>query len=140
MCPWKWIKSKLITGTPEWALTLDGEQFILKVQDKSLRDGVLLLSDLEVKTGFFWATLRFTLDKGQWRTLEGIPNQKAKELHKAIHKVIEGIQHRAYVAEVIQRFKSVQKPLLAWATELTQAAKTQLRMKGWLSWDFIKRQ
>lgn len=131
---------KLFTATPEWALALDGEQFILTVQDKSLRDGVLLLSDLEIETGFFWATLRFTLNKGQWRTLDGIQNRKAKELHKAIQQAIEVIQHRAYVAGLIQRFNSVQEPLLSWASELTQAAKTQLRTKGWLSRDFIKRQ
>lgn len=130
--PGSWASSKvgkLITGAPEWALALDGEQFILTVEDKSLRDGVLLLSDLEIKTGLIWATLRLTLNKGQWRTLGGIPNRKAKELHKAINQAVQ-----------VQRFKSAQGPLLGWATELTQTAKTQLRMKGWLSGEFIKRQ
>ncbi|MDR7307932.1 DNA helicase-4 [Rhodoferax saidenbachensis] len=101
----------------------------MTVEDKSLRDGVLLLSDLEIKTGLIWATLRLTLNKGQWRTLGGIPNRKAKELHKAINQAVQ-----------VRRFKSAQGPLMVWATELTQTAKTQLRMKGWLSGEFIKRQ
>lgn len=141
--PGSWAPSKLgklITGTPAWTIALDGEQFILKVQDKSLRDGILLLADLEIKTGLIWATLRFTLNKGQWRTLEGIPNRKAKELHKAIHQAVEGIQHRAYVAGLIQSFKLAQGPLLAWASELTRSMKTQLRTKGWLSREFVMRQ
>jgi hypothetical protein len=75
---------KLFTSTPEWGLALDGEQFILTVHGQTLRDGVLLLADLEVKTGLIWATLRFTLGKGQWRTLGGISNRKAQELHKAV--------------------------------------------------------
>jgi DNA helicase IV len=131
---------KLFTGAPDWTLVLDGEQFTLKVQDKPLRDGVLLLSDLEISRGFIWATLRLTLGKGQWRTLGGIPNQRAKELHKAIHQAVEAIQHREYVAGLIRTFKSAQDALLAWATALTQATETQLRTKGWLSGDFIKRQ
>jgi len=131
---------KLITGAPEWVLALDDDQFILSVQGKSLRDSILLLSDLQIKTGFIWATLRLTLNTGQWRTLDGIPNRKARELHKAVHQSVEGIQYRAHVAGLIQSFEAVQKSLLAWATELTQAAKTQLRMKGWLSGEFIKRQ
>ncbi len=131
---------KLITGAPEWALALDGEQFILTVQDKSLRDSILLLSDLEIKTGLIWATLRLTLNKGQWRTLDGIPNRRARELHKAVHDAVERLQYRAHVAGLIQGFKAVQESLLAWATELPQAAMTQLRMKGWLSGEFIKRQ
>jgi DNA helicase IV len=141
--PGSWGPSKvgkLITSAPEWALTLNGEQFALTVQDKSLRDSVILLSDLEIKTGLVWATLRLTLGKGQWRTLGGIPNGEAKELHKAIRQAVEGIQHRAYVVGQIQKFKSTQGPLLAWASGLTESAKTQLRKKGWFSEEFIKRQ
>lgn len=131
---------KLINVAPEWALVLDGEQFILTVQDKSLKDSILLLSDLEIKTGLVWATLRLTLNKGQWRTLDGIPNRKASELNKAVHQAVEGIQYRAHVVGLIQSFKAAQEPLLAWATEVSSDAKTQLRMKGWLSGEFIKRQ
>jgi DNA helicase-4 len=131
---------KLLTGTSDWNISLDGEQFILREHDKSLRESVLLLADLEVKAGLTWATLRLTLNKGSWRTLDGIPNCEAKELHKAIDQSVEAIKYRAYVAGLIQRFEAVQLSLLTWASELTQSAKTQLRLKGWLTGDFIERQ
>jgi DNA helicase IV len=141
--PGSWGPSKvgkLFTSAPEWTLALDGEQFTLTVEGTTFRDGVLLLADLDVKSGLIWATLRFTLGKGQWRTLGGIPNRKAHELHKTVHQAVEDIKYRAYVVGLIQGFKSVQVRLLAWATEMTQAAKSQLRIKGWLSGEFIKRQ
>jgi hypothetical protein len=37
---------KLLTGTSDWNISLDGEQFILREHDKSLRESVLLLAHM----------------------------------------------------------------------------------------------
>jgi DNA helicase IV len=138
-----WGSSKLgrlLTGAPEWSLTLEGQQFTLTVQGKTLVESVMLLADLEVQTGVVWATLRMTLNTGQWRSLDGISNQGAKDLLKSVQHNIAAINYQRYVEELFEGFKAAEVQLLVWAENLTFAAKTQLRMKGWLGREFIKRQ
>ncbi|NMM20960.1 MAG: UvrD-helicase domain-containing protein [Rhodoferax sp.] len=131
---------KLFTSTPDWRFGLEGEQFTLVVQGKTMTESVLVLANLTVKPGAIWATLCFTGNKGQRLSLDGIPNNDAKELLQAIQSAIEGIKYRARVAELLRDFRTAIGPVLTWASQMVRATKTQLRMKGWLTGEFIQRQ
>lgn len=131
---------KLFTSTPDWRLTLDGEQFILKVQGRPMSGSVLLLEGVTVAPGTIWATLHFSNGKGERRSLDGIPNSEAKELGHAIATAIERIKYRERVAERLRDFQKAIAPVLAWAALTVQATKLQLLSKGWLTGEFIQRQ
>jgi DNA helicase-4 len=131
---------KLLTGSPDWRLTLDGDQFTLRVDGRPLSASVLKLAEVTFKPGAIWATLQFPGTKGQPRLLDGIPNSDAKALELAIRSAIERFKYQERVADLLLNFKKAIAPVLTWSTKMVDATKVQLRTRGWLSRDFVRRQ
>lgn len=131
---------RLITGSPEWQLTLDGDQFALTVAGRRLSGSILKLDAVEIKPGALWASLRFPGGTGQDWSLDGISNRDAKALAQAIASGIERIKYRERVAELLRNFKATIGPVVAWSSNMVEAAKQQLRTRGWLTVEFINRQ
>ena len=131
---------KLLTGSPDWKLTLDGDQFILTVGSRPIGGSVLKLADVAIKSGSIWATLQFPANNGQSRSLDGIPNSEAKALGQAIASAIARIQYQKRVTELLRNFKTSIAPVLAWSATFIEATKAQLHLRGWLTGEYIRRQ
>jgi len=131
---------KLFTGSPEWQLKLDGDQFVLTVKGRPLSGSVLKLAEIAIKPGAIWAALHFPGSNGQPRSLDGIPNDDAKALGLAIASAIARIKYRERVAGLLRDFKTAIAPVLAWSTRMVDGTKNQLRTRGWLTGEFINRQ
>ena len=112
---------KLFTGAPDWQLTMEGEQFTLKVNQSTLAGNVLELSDVTVSRGVIWSALGISRPGGQRISLDGIPNSHAETLRQEIQTVIERIRYQARVAELLRSFKSSIAPVMTWAAQMIQA-------------------
>lgn len=131
---------KLITGAPDWQLTMEGEQFTLRVNQSTLAGNVLELSDVTVNRGVIWSALGMSRPGGQRISLDGIPNSNAEKLRQEIQTAVERIRYQARVAELLRTFKSSITPVMTWAAQMIQAAKAQLQSRGWLTREFVERQ
>ena len=131
---------KLFTGKPAWSLEIDGDQFTLKAQGKIIRNNVLELARLTVQPGVIWAAITIQGNAGQRLTLDGIPNADAKALHAAVQSSIADIHNRARIANLLRDFKASIGPVMAWSNQLIKSTKTQLRMRGWVTREFVLRQ
>ncbi len=130
---------KLFTGAPDWRLTLEGNQFSLAVGGKAQTGGVLSLEAVKVVPGSFWAALQFPVRNGQSQSLDGIPNNEAEALRRAIATAVEQARHQERVQALLKSFDKVTAPALAWSKTVLQASKEQLRKKGWLTSQFVQR-
>lgn len=84
------------TGTKAWILKLAGDEFAVWQDGAwSAARSVLDLRAMEVRPGFIWATLRFPAPNVWERiSLDGIPNDEAEELQKAVRASIESVEQR----------------------------------------------
>jgi DNA helicase-4 len=130
---------KLFTKAKDWSLSLNNEQFELIIQGRKLAGNAALLENLGVTTGAFWATLKVTGANGQVLALDGIPNADAHKLKETLTAMIGVIRHREEVDELIRDFGRSVQPVIDWALTVRQACISQLRSRGWLTFEFKER-
>ena len=129
---------KLFTGAPTWRLTLDGKQFLLTVGGRTQTGSVLGLEAVKIAQGTFWSTLHFPARQGKSQSLDGLPNNGAQTLRRAIASAVEQIRHHERVQALLHNFDNVIAPVLVWSKTAVQASKDQLRRKGWLTAEFVQ--
>ncbi len=129
---------KLFTGAPAWRLRLDGHQFSLTVGGKTQTGSVLGLEAVKIAQGTFWSALHFPARQGKSQRLDGIPNNEAQTLRRAIASAVEQIRHQERVQALLHNFDNVIAPVLVWSKTTVQASKDQLRRKGWLTAEFVQ--
>ena len=127
------------TGTPPWILRLADDQFTLWRSTWSAPRNVLELKDLQVRPGFIWAQLRFPApDGGAPLSLDGIPNDEAEELQRAVRASIENVEHKRKLA-VLSTFEPWLESVTQWSSGVLEACNKQLQARGWLSRGFVER-
>lgn len=131
---------KLFTGTPDWSLSFDDAQFVLRVEGKRMGGGVLLLESSYVVPGILWANFNVLGTNGQRLVLGGIGNETGKALKRAIVTAVERIHYQQRIEQLLANFNAATAPALTWASGVTLDMDRQLRTKGWLTRDFIQRQ
>ncbi|SCK54689.1 DNA helicase-4 [Variovorax sp. HW608] len=130
---------KLLTKAPEWSFELDGESIRLAVQGQMLASGVSELESLAVKRGFFWATLFLALGTGKRFKLDGIPNEQARQLQRAVIAAQEAKREREQIEALLRDFDLQVRPILRWSLSTIEACKRQVARRGWLSQEFMQR-
>lgn len=128
------------TGTKAWLLKVEDDQFTVWQEGVwSAPRSVLDLKALEVRPGFFWATLQFPAVKFLERIrLDGIPNNEAEELQKAVRASIESVEQKRRQA-LLGTFDQWLNAATQWASNVTQASDAELKTRGWLGRKFAER-
>lgn len=127
---------KLFTSTVDWVLKLDGERFVLNAGVTQVKGNVVALENLIVVPGIFWSTIKVPLRENQLLTLDGIPNDAAKEMVASVAKAATALRHRKQVAKLLKEFDKFVQPVTEWSNKARNACKIQLKSKGWLTHEF----
>lgn len=127
---------KLFTPTKPWSLALDQHQFALDVDGRRHSGSVLLLAQLVVSPGAFWAAVRIEGANGQAMVLDGIPNDAAKQMQEAVAASIAVIRRQQHIADLIRQFEPEAQRVKAWVANAKEACGQQFRRRGWLSYEF----
>jgi len=123
---------KTFTKTLDWSFSLKDEKFQLSVDNKRIEGDALELEGLRITPGFFWSSVTIPYLKAHRLSLDGIPNNAAKEMGQAVEKAAK----RMRVIQLLQGFNAVIQPVVKWATNVKAACKVQLASKGWLTREF----
>lgn len=124
------------TGTPDWQLSLEGESLTLTVGDRSRTDNVLMSEALAVVRGLIWSTVKLERSGSAPLVLNGIPNDAADAMMKALAAARGRYRHHQHVQALLADFDSNLEPVVAWVDAAQQACRTQLKTKGWLTEEF----
>jgi DNA helicase-4 len=117
----------------------DGQFTLWQGGARSAPRSVLDLGAMEVTPGFFWARIQFP-GANIWEriTLDGIPNDEAAKLQKAVRASIESIEHKQKLA-LLSTFDQWVTSVTRWASDFLEASHAELTTRGWLSRTFIER-
>lgn len=124
---------RLTTSSRPWSLTIADGQFVLTVDQKRHSGSVISLEKLSIHPGIFWTTVRIIGAAGQAMELDGIPNGSARRMHQAISSAIK---HQRHIAELLRGFLPAASRVQEWAKSASEACRTQLERRGWLSHEF----
>lgn len=131
---------RLLTSSPQWQLSINGDHYELSVEGKTSRGGLLDLDGLVISKGFWWCRLVVTLRSGQSVVLGGLPNSDGNELRSSIQQGVSRIRRQRRAAELAQSFSDRIAPLVQWEQEVERAVQSRFKQRGWLDHDFIERQ
>ncbi len=127
---------KFFTKAKNWALTLNGPEFVLQFGEKTAKGSVLSLDGLSAAPGVVWATLTLSLRGGQKFYLDGIPNSEAQKIVLSVAAASGDAQRRVRAAQLIRDFDRSIQPVVQWAQKARSACTAQLETKGWLTHEF----
>lgn len=127
---------KIFTRFGNWSLELDGEAFQICMGNHCYSDHTLLLEQLKVESGVFWAKLTLSLTDGRVLALGGLSNGKARKLRESISSTANSIRHQRRVAEPINTFDKWAPTVVAWVKGVQSDCSKQLRNRGWLGQEF----
>jgi DNA helicase-4 len=149
---------ELFTDRKPWSLSIDGDRFQLSLANKRVDGSVVHLANIEVKTGFFWASIRITCPNGEVIDLDGIENDEALEIRtawvfasislkrreeeearreeeEAQRKNLEAMLKQE-AAECLRQLGPKLEEVKIWVSNVKTACKKQLGRRGWLSNEF----
>lgn len=131
---------RLLAPSPQWQLSINGDQYELTVEGKTSRGGLLDLDGLVITKGLLWCRLVVPQGSGQSVVLGGLSNRDGNELRSSIEQGISRARRQRRAAELAQSFPDRIAPLLQWEQDVERAVQSRLKQRGWLDHDFIERQ
>lgn len=131
---------RLLAPSPQWQLSIDGDQYELAVEGKTSRGGLLDLDGLVITKGLLWCRLVVPQGSGQSVVLGGLPNRDGNELRSSIEQGISRVRRQRRAAELAHSFPDRIAPLVQWEQDVERAVQSRFKQRGWLDHDFIERQ
>ena len=88
---------RLLAPSPQWQLSINGDQYELSVEGKTSRGGLLDLDGLVITKGLLWCRLVVPQGSGQSVVLGGLPNRDGNELRSSIEQGISRVRRKRTV-------------------------------------------
>jgi len=123
---------RIFTSTDDWALTLDGHEFVLRAGTTQYKGNALALEKLRVEEGTIWSSVVVPLREGLTLRLDGISNSSALHMAFEVGEATRSIR----ISQLLHDFARLTSPIVTWATSARDASATQLKHKGWLTHEF----
>ena len=121
---------RLFTRTVNWQLTLDGDAFELVIAGKPLRGSVLHLEAIQIVQGLLWSRLVLPEQGGRNPTLDGLPNEEARNLRRAITEGVERVRRHQRVAQMRLSLPQVIAHLQIWCQHLHTAVLSRFQARA----------
>lgn len=131
---------RLLAPSPQWQLSINGDQYELTVEGKTSRGNLLDLDGLVITKGLLWCRLVLPQGSGQSVVLGGLPNRDVNELRSSIEQGISRVRRQRRAVELAQSFPDRIAPLVQWERDVERAVQSRFKQRGWLDHDFIERQ
>lgn len=128
---------RLLTRSVDWNLSLEEEAFKLVIAGKPLRGSLQHLEAIQIVPGLLWSRLVLPEQAGKRTVLDGLPNDEARALRRAITLGLERLRRRQRVAELLQSLPQVIASVQAWHQELHTAVQSRFQSRGWLDRSFV---
>jgi DNA helicase-4 len=129
---------RLLTRSVDWSLSLEDEAFELVIAGKLLRGSLFHLEVIQIVEGLIWSRIVLPEQGGQRRVLDGLPNDEARALRRAISSGVERLHRRQRVAKLRLSLPQVMAKIQTWQQHLLTAVETRFRARGWLDRRFIE--
>lgn len=134
-----WEPSKLgslFTSSADWWISIEEETFNVFDGVITHRGNVTELESLQVIPGFFWSTIKVPLQQCQTLLLKGIPNKAARDLYRLLSESIIVVRKQQRIEQLLNELPLVLDEIVKWHDKTSEAIKTQLNTKGWLTHEF----
>lgn len=125
---------KLFTGSDDWEFHHSDKQYTLNFSQQRFIGELLNFTLIEAKLGLFWATIQIEMVSRNF-TLDGIPNESAKEMIASVHHAISKEKSKQAKAS----FYTLINPITKWFEITQDAISSHINKMGWLSRDSILR-
>lgn len=125
---------RFFTRTGDWSLELQAEKLTLTMEERHISAGIDELQRVASTPGMFWAAVEFEFQKQDKIEVDGIPNDDAFAMCKALDEVTEARKRREQEKVSLQKFAQTLDAILVWAKAAVQRLGEKRR---WITRDLV---
>ena len=130
--PSRW--GSAFTRSKPWVLQLEGEHLQLQIAGATHHFAPGTDSELHIRTGLLWASVRVQPDDGPALTLHGLPNRHACELRHAT----EGVRRPQQTRDRMPTFQRALEAMRAWNGEAEDLLTQRVTQRRWIAHDCLQ--
>ena len=123
---------RLLTGSYDWTLTIQGDQYLIQVENELQKGSILEFKYIIFNKGLFWSDFDWLGPKGKDYRLDGLPNNEAALLLLSINQIISAELRNQERLQNTKAFERATKEILNWHQIAQQKINARLTSKGWL--------